>query len=193
MSIESACVDAGARRLGADVVAVVEDDGAALAQLEQRAHVAHHRRERERLELARVAGAQLGGLLERDAHGQVARAQVVRGREVGRDVGGDAAREHALEELGGVDGDGDRERAVRVERGVERLVDLLADEVDRRRPRGGRAPSPRRPRRSARRRSSIRVIATGCAAPMPPSPALTTSRPRSVPPKCSRATCAKVS
>jgi hypothetical protein len=40
---------------------------------------------------------------------------------------------------------------------------------------------------------SMRVIATGCAEPMPPSPALTTRRPRRLPAKCSRATWAKVS
>ena len=37
------------------------------------------------------------------------------------------------------------------------------------------------------------VIASGCAPPIPPSPAVTTRRPRSVPPKHLRATAANVS
>jgi hypothetical protein len=37
------------------------------------------------------------------------------------------------------------------------------------------------------------VAASGCAPPIPPSPAVTTSRPDSVPPKCRRATAPNVS
>ena len=37
------------------------------------------------------------------------------------------------------------------------------------------------------------VAASGCAPPIPPSPAVTTSRPASVPPKCWRAHSANVS
>jgi hypothetical protein len=37
------------------------------------------------------------------------------------------------------------------------------------------------------------VIASGCAPPMPPSPAVTVAVPASVPPKCWRAASANVS
>ncbi len=40
---------------------------------------------------------------------------------------------------------------------------------------------------------SFIVTASGCAPPMPPSPAVTTSRPRSVPPKRWRRIAANVS
>ena len=40
---------------------------------------------------------------------------------------------------------------------------------------------------------SFIVTASGCAPPMPPSPAVTTSRPRSEPPKRFRAIAANVS
>ena len=40
---------------------------------------------------------------------------------------------------------------------------------------------------------SFMVTASGCAPPIPPSPAVTTSRPFSVPPKRLRATAANVS
>ena len=37
------------------------------------------------------------------------------------------------------------------------------------------------------------VAASGCAPPMPPSPAVTIQRPAAAPPKCVRAQAAKVS
>ena len=127
--------DARGRRMGADVVAVVEHDRAALAQLQHRADVARHRLQGERLELAGVAATQLGRLLGPDPDRQIAAAQVVGGGQVGDDVGGDIARQQPLQQFGGVAGVGDRLRGLGVagagrQREVERCVEIVEACVD---------------------------------------------------------------
>ena len=149
--------------------------------------MAHHRRTRERLELARVAAAQRGRLLGVDPDRQIAVAQVVGGGQVGDDVGGDAARDEALHQLGGVDGEGDRQRLARARRAPASSASSRSSQTASTTP----ASQPRRAFSASasaitQTPSSIRVIAIGCAAPIPPRPPVTTSRPRSVPPKCSR-------
>ena len=119
--------------VGADVVAVVEHHGAALAQREHAPDVADHRGQRQRLELARVAAAQRRHLLQAHAGGQVAGARIVGGGEVGDDVGDDIARQQALQQIGGVADQ--RHRAglaggTGAQRGVQGLVEVLGDEVD---------------------------------------------------------------
>src|SRR4029077_585199 len=54
-------------RLTAEIVAVIESDGAALLELEHGAHVTGHRGIRKRDVLRRIAGTQIDGLLVRNA------------------------------------------------------------------------------------------------------------------------------
>ena len=84
--------DAGLHGLRADVVAVVEGDGAAPLQLEHRRDVRAHRRHRSPRRTRRVRAAQRVGLGEREAVRHVAVQRVVRRGLVGQHVGRDAAR-----------------------------------------------------------------------------------------------------
>ena len=124
---------AAAGRMGADVVAVVEHHGAAVAQGEHGADVADHRGQRQRLELAGVTAAQRRHLLQAQPGGHVAGAQVVGRGEVGDDVGDDLALEQPLEQVRGVGDDRDRpgspaSRAARAASSASSTV--FDDEID---------------------------------------------------------------
>ncbi len=82
---------AGGLRLGAQVVAVVDDGRAELLPLDHHRHLARHRRPCPLDVGLRIGGAQLGGLVERQVVRHVADERIVRGRLVGDDVRHDAA------------------------------------------------------------------------------------------------------
>ncbi len=137
--------DAGQLRLRADVVAVVEDDAAALFEREHRAHVLGHRRHRPRDVGVRIAFAQPLRVVERQAVGHVAVQRVVRRRLIGQDVGRDAARDQRRQHVGGVAAQADRARdpiARPAADAIERLVEAVGGFVEI--PRGEPALDPLR-------------------------------------------------
>ena len=149
--------DAGLLRLGAQVVAVVEDDRAGALEGEHRPDVGGHRAARSPLVLVGQGGAQLEGVGERDLGRHVAAERVV-----GRGLVGDEVEPLAGRGPGGLDLGG-----VADERDAQRLAG-----------RGGLArpaQAPRPDRRSAGRRSRCRAV----GGPAPRRPRWRGRRPRS--------------
>ncbi len=119
--------------LVADRVAVVEDLGAGVLELDHGLDVLGHRGAGPVGEVLGLLLGVLGPVLERDALGQVAE-RVVRRRLVGDDVDLDAATQQLGEDLGRVADDPDRPAAT-LALGGERLLDGVVEV--RRRPRRG--------------------------------------------------------
>ena len=103
-------LDAGVERDGAEVVAVVEGDGAPPLEREHGAHVTHRGRRAARHVLIGIALAQRRGIGHRQPIGDVAAQHVVRARLVGERVHLHAAREQCLECGRGVHHHGDGPR-----------------------------------------------------------------------------------
>ena len=126
-------LEAAGPSLGAQAVAVVEDLGAALLELDHRGAVRRHRGARALDVALRVALAQLGRVGEREPIGHVAAERVVRARLVGHDVGHDAALEQRAEHLAGGADDADRApvaRAARLLGLAQRRVEIGRDQVE---------------------------------------------------------------
>jgi hypothetical protein len=97
-------------RLGPDVVAVVEDDGAGAHERQHGRDVRRHRRHRACGVVGRVGGPQRGRLGERQAVRHVAVQRIVRRGLVGDDVGPDAPRDERGQHVGRVRAEADRAR-----------------------------------------------------------------------------------
>ena len=172
---------AGLQRLTAQVVAVVERDRAAALQLQHRAHVAGHRVVRKLDVRVRAAVAHRQRRVVRDSGGNVAIQLVVRRGLIGEDVGNDVALDQRFEQLDCIRDDADRHRlaarrALRARARSRRRATAPARRDSACRD-GAECASDRLPPTSAV--ASFIVAASGCAPPIPPSPAVTTSFPRS--------------
>ena len=124
---------AGRARLGAQAVAVVEDDRPELLEAHHRGALARHRRARLAHVAIGIRAAQPGRLLDRVAGGDVAAERVVRRGLVGHDVRHDATGDQLLEHLGGVADEADR-AAVALRPGLldlaQRGVEVGGDEIE---------------------------------------------------------------
>ena len=176
-------------------VAVVERLGAAPAERADRVDVREHGFADALQVVVGVRAPQRLGLLDGEPGRDVAVERVVRARLVRHDVDGRVASHELRQHLGGVAEQADRERAALrlcggepLERVVERAralvqvagLDAALDPLD------VDLDAQRAAARSC-------VTASGWAPPIPPSPAVTTSRPASEPPKRLRAIAANVS
>jgi len=118
--------------LAAQVVAVVECDGALRLHVQHGLHMRLHRVEDGLLVAVRVVLAKRGGLLHRVADRNVARLQVVRGGLIGENIRHHVTAHQLGEHLGDVADEPDRMGAVLCLRGehfVERFIQVRAQLV----------------------------------------------------------------
>ena len=126
-------VDAELLGVHAQVVAVLEDDGAGALEAQQRRHLCGDGAPGELLERRRVAVALGRPAFERDLRRQVARPQVVCRRHVGGDARDDALPVELRVDRGRVAEQADRERptvACRGPDGGQRARDVVQDDLD---------------------------------------------------------------
>ena len=186
--------DARLERLGAQVVSVVERDRARRLEGEDRPDVVCHRAHRAPQVLVGLRGPQRDGIVQRDLRGNVAGQRIVRRGLVGDDVEPLAGRRPGRLDLGGVpdqrDGDGVAGRRGSA-RPCQRFIGIAGEPVDV----PDLQPSARPLGVDLDREAYALVHRDGqrLRPPIPPSPAVSTTRPRSVPPKCWRASSANVS
>ena len=118
--------------LAAQVVAVVEEHGAARLHREQRPHVPRHRAARAPHVIRRIRRAQRPSLLEREPGGDVALERIVRRCLIGRSIGLEAAAHQRGMHFGRVPDEPDTERAacrLRLARPRQRLLQAGRDAV----------------------------------------------------------------
>ena len=118
--------------LAAQVVAVVEEHGAARLHREQRPHVPRHRAACAPHVIRRIRCAQRPSLLEREPGGDVALERIVRRCLIGRSIGLEAAAHQRGMHFGRVADEPDTERAacrLRLARPRQRLLQAGRDAV----------------------------------------------------------------
>ena len=168
----------------ADVVAVVDGGDAALVELQHGAHVLGHRALGRVLHALGIGAAPALPLGQRPALRQVAVDRIVRRGLVRHHVGAHAAPHQLGEDVRGVAEQADRERLL-LRAGAldhrQRLVQRLGLRVE-----IPRAAAASRCGSGAHSTASIEApaitAASGCAPPMPPSPAVRIHRPARLPP-----------